>query len=169
MLFLDLLPFDNVNFSFPLTCLKDTIKVFRIVTKLSQDSNSKLFTENQMVSLDIKMANLETKYCIYRQCLTFSSISKTFFQLLACKYGHLFAQPWHQMYFAPTHHQSCMSVCLRPLPTLQNEPVPQVLKQVVNLCCYLWNTGLVFLLSRKICENAEKDQQIAFKAPGPRF
>ena len=94
-----------------------------------------------MVSLDIKMANLETKYCIFRQCLTFSSISKTFFQLLACKYGHLFAQPWHQMYFAPTHHQSCMSVCFRPLPTLQNEPVPQVLKQVVNLCCYLWNTG----------------------------
>ena len=44
-----------------------------------------------------------------------------------------------------SHHQSCMVVCLQslgtkgilhPLPTLQNnEPVPQVLKQVVNLSC----------------------------------
>ena len=31
---------------------------------------------------------------------------------------------------------------LHPLPTLQNKkPVPQVLKQVVNLSCYLWNPG----------------------------
>ena len=27
-------------------------------------------------------------------------------------------------------------------PFKNNEPVPQVLKQVVNLSCYLWNTGL---------------------------
>ena len=48
----------------------------------------------------------------------------------------IFAQPWHLSYFAPTHHQSCLSVFLHPLPTLQNnEPVPQVLKQVVNLSC----------------------------------
>ena len=47
-----------------------------------------------------------------------------------------FAQPWHQGCFVPTLHQSCLSVCLDPLPTLQNnEPVPQVLKQVVNLSC----------------------------------
>ena len=32
----------------------------------------------------------------------------------------LFAQPWHQRYFAPTNHQSCLSVCLHPLPNLQN-------------------------------------------------
>ena len=45
----------------------------------------------------------------------------------------LFAQPWHERYFAPTHHQFSLSVCLDPLPTLQsNEPVPQV----VNLSCF---------------------------------
>ena len=46
------------------------------------------------------------------------------------------------------HHQSCMFVCLQSLgtkvtlhllPTLQNyEPVPQVLKQFVNLSCLYW-------------------------------
>ena len=61
------------------------------------------------------------------------------------------AQPWHQRYFAPTHHQSCLSVCLDTLPTLQNnEPVPQVLKQVVNLSCYLWNTGLKTEISKSV-------------------
>ena len=39
-----------------------------------------------------------------------------------------------------THPPSVLSVCLDPLPTLQNnQPVPQVLKQVVNLSCSLWS------------------------------
>ena len=40
---------------------------------------------------------------------------------------------------------------LHTLPTLHNnEPVPQVLKQVVNLSCYLWNTGLVTEFSKTV-------------------
>ena len=54
-------------------------------------------------------------------------------------YSQLFAQPWHQIYFKSTRHQSSLYVCLDPLPTLQhNEPVIQVLKQVVNQYCLFW-------------------------------
>ena len=73
------------------------------------------------------------------QCLSFNiqSVSRGFYRCLAARSAASFICSALAPKVLCTHPPSVLSVCLLdPLPTLQNnEPVPQVLKQVVNLSC----------------------------------